>query len=162
MGLFLPATTPEGRAVNAKFKERDDRIELIERQVDLHMPCFEDRVEDFYDDFKDFMNGNFHPYENYEEALEDNDDHMEYVVDSFYQLIIMNERQIMKNLWLNLRLQWSVIELSKRFDGHIVEKIVFWSEFGNGESCTIRDQMYELIPHSLAWPYTKGNESDDI
>ena len=150
MGLFLPATTPEGRAVNAKIKERDARIELCERQMDFCMPCFEDRVDDFYDDFKDLMIGNFHPYEHYEEALFYNDDHMEYVVDSFYHLIIMNEREIMTNLWLNLRLQWSVIELSKRFDGHIVEKIVFWSEFGNGESCTIRDLMHELMPHNLS------------
>ena len=126
--------------------------------------CLNLRIGDFYDDYDLLVKGNFNSYlfDSYSDALEENVENMDYVLDSFDELILIYERNIIVDLWLNLRLQWSVIELSKRFDGHIVEKIVFWSEFLNGESCTIRDQMKELIPHSLAWPYTKGNERDDI
>lgn len=155
--LFSPATTPEGVEANAMFQSSDARIECLESQQTKHMmKCLNCRVDTFYDDFDLLVKGEFNRYEydNYSEALEKNVLYLDYVLDSFYELILIYERNIMVNLWLNLRLQWSVLELSKVFDGHVVERIVYWvttTEF-DSISCPIWDHMNELIPLQR-WPY---------
>lgn len=158
--LFSPATTPEGVEANAMFQSSDARIECLESQQTKHMmKCLNCRVDTFYDDFDLLVKGDFNTdlYDNYPEALEKNVIYLDYVLDSFYELILIYERNIMVNLWLNLRLQWSIIELSKVFDGHVVERIVYWvtvTEF-DSISCPIRDHMNELIPLQR-WPYREG------
>ena len=156
--VFSPATTPEGIEVNARFESNDARIECLESQQSKHMmACLKCRIDDFYDDYDLLVKGDFNRnlYDNYSEALEKNVQYMNYVLDSFYELILSYERQIMHHVWLNLRLQWSVTELSKVFDGHVVEKIVYWATVNDSVSCPIWDHMNELIP-SQRWPFREG------
>ena len=156
--LFSPAITTEGVEVNAMFQSNDARMECLESQQTNHMmACLNCRVGDFYDDFDLLVRGDFNRYFHYNhpEALQDNVQHLDYVVDSFYELILIYERNIMVELWRNLRLQWSVIELSKVFDGHVVEKIVYWATVNDSMSCPIWDHMNKLIP-SQRWPYREG------